>query len=149
MLGELNETQIRNILTSQVVGRIGCTDGKQPYIVPVTFTYDGEYIYEQTNEGTKLNMLRKNKNVCFEVDMMTDMRNWQSVIVYGKFEELKNKAAEKAREILFGRVFTLMTSSTVHTHEHEATGELDDSTRVRHVMYRIKIKKITSRFEKQ
>jgi uncharacterized protein len=149
MLGELNETQIRNILTSQVVGRIGCTDGKQPYIVPVTFTYDGEYIYGQTNEGTKLNMLRKNKNVCFEVDMMTDMRNWQSVIVYGSFEELKNKAAEKAREILFSRVFTLMTSSTVHTHEHEATGKVDDGTRIKHVMYRIKIKKITGRFEKQ
>jgi uncharacterized protein len=149
MLGELNETQIRNILTSQVVGRIGCTDGKQPYIVPVTFTYDGEYIYGQTNEGTKLNMLRKNKNVCFEVDVMTDMRNWQSVIVYGKFEELKNKAAEKAREILFGRVFTLMTSSTIHAHEHEATGKVDDSTRVKHVMYRIKIKKITGRFERQ
>lgn len=149
MLGELNETQIKNILTSQVVGRIGCTDGKQPYIVPVTFTYDGEYIYGQTNEGTKLNILRKNKNVCFEVDMMTDMRNWQSVIVYGSFEELKNKAAEKAREILFGRVFTLMTSSTVHAHGHGATGILDDSTRIKHVMYRIKIKKITGRFEKQ
>ncbi len=149
MLGQLNETQINNILSSQVVGRLGCTDGKQPYIVPVTFTYDGDYIYGQTNEGTKLNMLRKNKQVCFEVDVMTDMRNWQSVIVYGKFEELKNKAAEKAREILFGRVFTLMTSSTVHTHGHEETNKIDDSNRVKHVMYRIKIKKITGRFEKQ
>jgi uncharacterized protein len=149
MLGELNEMQIQNILTSQVVGRIGCTDGKQPYIVPVTFTYDGEYIYGQTNEGTKLNMLRKNKNVCFEVDVMTDMRNWQSIIVYGKFEELKNKAAEKAREILFGRVFTLMTSSTIHAHEHEAAAKVDDSNRLKHVMYRIKIKKITGRFERQ
>ncbi len=149
MIGELNQTQINNILSSQVVGRLGCTDGKQPYIVPVTFTYDGDYIYGQTNEGTKLNMLRKNKNVCFEVEVMTDMRNWQSVIVLGKFEELKNKAAEKAREILFGRVFTLMTSSTVHTHEHETTSEIDDSNRVKHVMYRIKIKKITGRFEKQ
>ncbi len=149
MLGELNETQIRNVLTSQVVGRIGCTDGKQPYIVPVTFTYDGQYIYGQTNEGTKLKMLRKNKNVCFEVDTMTDMRNWQSVIVYGKFEELKNKTAEKAREILFGRVFTLMTSSTVHAHEHEISSKVDDNNRIKHVMYRIKIKKVTGRFERQ
>ena len=90
MLGQLNDTQIRNILSSQAVGRLACTDGKQPYIVPVTYTYDGKYIYGQTNEGTKLKMLRKNPKVCFEVDMMTDMRNWQSVIVYGKFEELKN-----------------------------------------------------------
>jgi len=94
MLGTLNETQINNVLSSQVIGRLACTDGKQPYIVPVTYTYDGSYIYGQTNEGMKLNILRKNSNVCFEVDMMTDMRNWQSVIVLGKFEELKNKEAE-------------------------------------------------------
>lgn len=80
---------------------------------------------------------------------MTDMRNWQSVNVYGKFEELKNEQAKKARDILFGRVFSLMTSSTIHAHEHEVTEKLDDSNRVKYVMYRIKIKKVTGRFEKQ
>jgi len=149
MLGELNEVQINNVLSSQALGRLACTDGQQPYIVPVTYTYDGEYIYGQTNEGTKLKMLRKNPNVCFEVDMMTDMRNWQSVVVYGKFEELKNKEAEKAKEIFFNRVFPLMTSSTVHTYGHEVTAKVDDSARIKHVMYRIKIKKVSGRFEKQ
>ena len=149
MLGQLNDAQIRNILSSQAVGRLACTDGKKPYIVPVTYTYNGKYIYGQTNEGTKLKMLRKNPNVCFEVDMMMDMRNWQSVIIYGKFEELKNEQAKKARDILFGRVFSLMTSSTIHAHEHEVTEELDDSNRVKFVMYRIKIRKVTGRFEKQ
>ena len=149
MLGHLNEMQIDNLLTSQVLGRLGCTDGKQPYVVPVTYTFDGEYIYGQSNEGMKLKILRKNPNVCFEVDMMTDMRNWKSVIVYGKFVELKNKAAEKAREILFGNVFPLMTSSTIHSFGHGITDKVDDSTRVKYVMYRIKILKVTGRFEKQ
>jgi uncharacterized protein len=94
-------------------------------------------------------MLRKNPNVCFEVDTMINMRNWQSVIVYGKFEELDNKEAEKARDILFDRVFPLMTSSTVHSFGHEVTGKVDDSTRIKSVMYRIKIQKMTGRFEKQ
>jgi nitroimidazol reductase NimA-like FMN-containing flavoprotein (pyridoxamine 5'-phosphate oxidase superfamily) len=149
MLGQLNEMQIDNLLSSQVLGRLACTDGKQPYVVPVTYTFDGEYIYGQSNEGTKLKILRKNPNVCFEVDIMTDMRNWQSVIVYGIFEELKDKAAEKAREILFGNVFPLMTSSTIHSFGHEINGKVDDSTRVKYVMYRIKVKKVTGRFEKQ
>jgi uncharacterized protein len=149
MFGELNDTQINSILSSQVVGRLACTNGKQPYIVPVTYTYDGKYIYGQTNVGTKLRILRKNPNVCFEVDMMTDMRNWKSVVVYGKFEELKDAEAGKARDILFGRVFPLMTSSTIHSFGHEVTGKVDDSTRIKYVMYRIKIKKITGRFEKQ
>jgi nitroimidazol reductase NimA-like FMN-containing flavoprotein (pyridoxamine 5'-phosphate oxidase superfamily) len=100
MLGQLNNTQINNILSSQALGRLACADGKQPYVVPVTYAYDGEYIYGQSNEGLKLEILRKNPKVCFEVDLMIDMRNWKSVIVYGKFEELKEKEAEKAREIL-------------------------------------------------
>jgi uncharacterized protein len=149
MIGQLSEQQINNILSSQVIGRLACTDGKQPYIVPVTYAYDGEYIYGQSNEGTKLDILRKNPLVCFEIDIMTDMRNWQSVIISGKFEELKKKEAASAREILFNRVFPLMTSSTIHAHEHEVTETVDDSSRVKHVMYRIKIKKMTGRFEKQ
>lgn len=149
MLGELTNIQIQNILTSQVIGRIGCTDGMQPYIVPVTFTYDGKYIYGQSNEGKKIKILRKNPKVCFEVDVMTDMRNWQSVLIYGVFEELRNKKAIDAREILFNHVFPLKTSSTIHAHEHEVTGEIIDKTRVKYVMYRIKIKKISGRFEKQ
>jgi nitroimidazol reductase NimA-like FMN-containing flavoprotein (pyridoxamine 5'-phosphate oxidase superfamily) len=149
MLGELNETEIRNVLTSQVVGRLACTDGKRPYVVPVTYTFDGDVIYGQTNIGKKLKILRRNPNVCFEVDMMTDMANWQSVLVFGKFEELKHEEARKAREILFNRVFSLMTSSTIHPHEHKVTGKPDDSTRIKRIMYRIKIKRITGRFEKK
>ena len=149
MVGVLDIAQINNILSSQAVGRLACTDGVQPYIVPLTYCYDGKYIYGQTNEGTKLKMLRQNPNVCFETEILTDMRNWQSVIVYGKFEELQGEEANKARETLFGHVFPLLTSSTVHAHEHEVTGELDDSSRVKYVMYRIKIRKMTGRFEKE
>jgi uncharacterized protein len=147
MLGQLTETQIQNVLSSQVIGRLGCCSRKQPYIVPVTYAYDGKYIYGQTNEGTKLDILRKNPKVCFEVETMTDMRNWKSVVIFGKFEELKNKEATAAKEILFSKVYLLQTSSTVHAHEHEVTSSIDDSTRVKHVMYRISIDKITGRFE--
>ncbi len=147
MLGELNKNQIENILSSQVMGRLACTDGKQPYIVTVTYTYDGEYIYGQTNEGKKLTILRKNPNVCFEVSVMTDMANWQSVLVFGEFEELSEKEAVKARDILFNRVFSLMTSSTIHGNGHKEAGEIDDSNRVKLIMYRIKAENVTGRFE--
>src|SRR5665213_667913 len=147
MLGELTSIQIINVLSSQAMGRLACTDGKHPYVVPVTYAYDGKYIYGQANEGTKLKILRKNPHVCFEVDMMTDMANWQCVLVFGEFEELKSEEAKKARDFLFSRVFTLMTSSTIHAHEHQVTEELDDSNRVKHIMYRIKIGKTSGRFE--
>ena len=149
MLGSLNEQQINNLLSSQVVGRLACTDSVQPYLVPVTYAFDGNYIYGQTNEGMKLGLLRNNPNVCFEVDTMTNMANWQSVIVRGTFEELKDCEADNARAILKNRVFPMMTSATIDGEQHEVETELDDSNRLKRVMYRISIAEKTGRFEKR
>jgi nitroimidazol reductase NimA-like FMN-containing flavoprotein (pyridoxamine 5'-phosphate oxidase superfamily) len=149
MLGNLNDIQINNILSSQVLGKMACTDGLQPYIVPVTYAYDGKHIYGQTNEGTKLEILRKNRNVCFAVDIMLNMRNWQSVLVFGEFEELDTEQANSARELLFNRIFPLTTSSTVQHEGHEETYIPEDVTRIKNIMYRINITKTTGRFEKE
>jgi len=147
MLGILNTDQINNLLSSQVIGRIGCTDGKNVYIVPVTYTYDGKYIYGQTNSGKKLEMIRKNPNVCFEVDQMTDMKNWQSVVINGIFQELSAEEATKAKEILYNRIYTLETSSTIHSFGHEVSSPKHPKV-IRPIMYRILITEITGRFEK-
>lgn len=149
MLGTLTENQINNLLSSQVVGRLACSNNDRPYIVPVAYVFDGHYIYGQSNEGMKLGMLRQNPNVCFEVDCMTDMANWQSVVVKGTFQELKGKTAEKARAALFNGIMHLMTNAAVHKHEHESTVEIDDSNRVKSVMYRIKPKVKSGRFERR
>ena len=45
MLGQLNELQMNNLLASQVVGRLACTDSIQPSIVPFTYAFDGAAIY--------------------------------------------------------------------------------------------------------
>ncbi len=147
--GELSRENIDKLLHGQAYGRLAGADGAQPYIVPVTFAYDGKYIYGQTNEGTKLDILRKNPKVCFETDVMTGMHDWQGVVIQGEFEELKGKEAEKAREILFNKVFPLMTNNMIHSFEHEVTTELDDSARIKTTMYRIVIKSISGRYQKQ
>lgn len=151
MLGILNQDQINNVLLSQVMGRLACTDGKSPYIIPVTYIFEGEYLYGQSNEGTKLEIMRKNPNVCVEVDIMANMQNWQCVLVFGTFEELKGDLSEQAREKLYSRIFTLMTSSTVHKFEHgdDAVVGIDESDKVKQIMYRIKIDTVTGRFEKE
>ncbi len=149
MLGELNDMQIDHLLLSQFVGRIGCTDGEKPYIVPVTYVYDGKYIIGQTGEGLKLNIMRKNPNVCFEVDSMTNMANWQSAVLFGTFEELKEEEAAGAREYMFNHMWPLLTSATIHPHEHEASiSSVDDTNRVKPIMYRIRVNEKTGRFEK-
>lgn len=149
MIGKLNTNQVNNLLCSQSIGRLACTDGEQPYIVPISFTYDGVYIYGQTNMGKKLEMIRKNPNVCFEVDQMMDMRNWQSVVIYGEFEELKNKEAAAGRDILFEKEFSLLTNTSIHAHEHEVTSVLYEDVRIKGILFRIKIKKVSGRYQNE
>ena len=149
MLGKLNDAEIDNLLLSQSVGRIGYTNGKKPLITPVTYVYDGKKIIGQTKEGMKMDIIRKNPQVCFEVDVMSNMDNWKSVLVSGVFRELSGEKADKARDYLFSHVLTLMTCSAVHKHQHETACKVEDNNRIKPIMYQIEIKEKTGRFERQ
>jgi nitroimidazol reductase NimA-like FMN-containing flavoprotein (pyridoxamine 5'-phosphate oxidase superfamily) len=151
MTGELNETQINNILCSQAVGRIACCDGKHPYIVPVTYSYDGEHIFAQSYEGRKMEMMRKNPNVCFQVDISTDIFNWQSVLIFGQFEEIDEDEIPETRESHFSKIMPLMTGSRIHEHEHSERSDntLSDTSRIKPIMFRININEKMGRFEKR
>jgi hypothetical protein len=57
------------VIRSAQVLRLGLVDGMEPYIVPLSFGYDGESLYFHcAPEGRKLDVIRKNDHVCFEVD---------------------------------------------------------------------------------
>jgi len=101
--GELTADQIDALLHDRLVGRLGCHDGGRPYIVPVAYTYDGECIYCYSADGRKLRTMRHNPIVCFEVDAIEDPAQWQSVIAYGRFEQLDGDEAVAALELLSKR----------------------------------------------
>ena len=151
MLGELNQAQIEQVLWSEEIGRIGCHADGQTYVVPITYVYDGESIYAHSADGMKLRMMRKNPNVCFEVDDMENMANWRSVIAWGKFEELTGDEATHAMQLLVNRLIPLMTSETVaSTQITESTGSPSADTAGRSVsVYRIRLTEKTGRFEKR
>ena len=84
MLGILSPSKIEEVLKTQLVGRIGGSWNGETYIIPISYAYDGNYIYCHTTEGKKTAIMRKNARVCFQVDEMKDMANWKSVIVQGR-----------------------------------------------------------------
>ena len=145
MYHALNKEQADSLLLGQVMGRLACTDGNLPYIFPVTYCYDGKFIYGQTNNGSKLQIMRKHPQVCFEVDSVLDMNHWQSVIVTGTFEELKEEDIKAAQEILYNRVFQLMTSNRIHSHQHAVSSNPDETNRIKDVSYIINREKRTGR----
>ena len=112
MLGELTSEEIDEVLHSEAVGRIGCYAFGRPYVVPVTYAYDGAAVYAHSREGLKLRMMRNNPNVCFEVDSVDGCSTWKSVIALGTFSELEAREAESAMEILRRRFAPLVPSAT-------------------------------------
>lgn len=68
MLGQLTGEQIEHVLQSQITGRIGCCAGDDMYVVPVTYVYHQGHIYAHSKEGRKIQIMRRNPKVCFQVD---------------------------------------------------------------------------------
>lgn len=149
MLGDLTANQIETVLHREVVGRIGCHANSTTYIVPMTYAYDGQFVYGHTREGMKIDMMRKNPKVCFEVDVMDNMSNWRSVIAWGTFEELKTpEEREKGMQQLIDRVMPLLTGETTVSHSM-TNGHGKYIEAIKGVVYRIKLTKKTGRYEKK
>jgi uncharacterized protein len=148
MFGILASQEIEEVLKTGLVGRIGCHANDETYIVPISYGYDGNYIYCHTHEGKKTEFMRRNPKICFEVDMFNDMANWKSVILQGTFEELTNKEERVlALQTLLSRYLPLSSSATTHL------GELwpfypEDVDEITGTVFRISIADKTGRFER-
>ena len=150
MLRELNDIQIENLLKEELIGRIGCHSAETMYVVPVNYVYDGTNIYCHSAKGMKIDMMRENPQVCFEVDKIKDITNWESVIAWGKFEEITD-IGEKQQVLqkLVDRITPYIMDDSV-TREHGFVDEESDvGTTIELIIYKIVVARKTGRFEKR
>jgi len=149
MIGKLTHEQIEKVLTENILGRIGCNDGKKVYVVPINYVYDGKFIIGHSMEGMKINMMRNNPGVCFEVDEMKSLTNWKSVITWGEYQEL---TAERDRYY----AMKLFVEKMMHTKigEQAISPEINEKgvhtffkENIKPIIYRIVIIEKTGRFE--
>jgi nitroimidazol reductase NimA-like FMN-containing flavoprotein (pyridoxamine 5'-phosphate oxidase superfamily) len=154
MIGDLSERQIDHLLRTEVVGRIGCQEGGRIYVVPISYVYHEGDLYGHSGLGMKIEMMRQNPQVCFEVDHVNDLANWQSVIVWGTYEELEGEEAEKAMHLLVGRLTPLISEEGGHLphpwNDHGGSTEHILHRASRHgVVFRIRITEKTGRYEQR
>lgn len=148
MIEALTQAQIGHVLRSQLIGRIACCDGEKIYVVPITYVFDGKYIYAHSKEGQKIEIMRKHPQVCFEVDSIDNPTNWRCVMVHGKFHELKDKEdQEKALLILKERLMPFRLSETMKPKGLDHGRKIVEKEK-RPVVYRIQIVSMTGRYEK-
>jgi nitroimidazol reductase NimA-like FMN-containing flavoprotein (pyridoxamine 5'-phosphate oxidase superfamily) len=89
---EMTKEETEQFLTCARVGRLGlCVQG-MPHIVPVGYGYaKGEIFFHTCSEGFKMQALRENPTVCFEVDeALSDASMYKSVVAFGKANILKD-----------------------------------------------------------
>lgn len=148
MLGKLNDFQIDRVLLSQTVAHLGCYAAGKVYVVPFTYVYEDNYLYAFTIEGRKIEMMRENPEVCIEIDQIEDRAHWQSVILWGTFEEMRGGEAEQAILRLNIRLHPLRVSETLRPFHSMDKMYAPPYSSEKTVAFRIKIKEKTGRFER-
>lgn len=142
MLGDLNKKEIIDLLERQVVGRLGCHANNETYIVPLNFVYQNNAIYAHSGAGKKVDMMRINSKVCFQVDEIHDAFRWKSAIVWGTFEELQDEERQQALQGIIIRIMQLRDKPTLEP-SHAIPAEFQDNL----IVYKINITEATGRFE--
>jgi uncharacterized protein len=109
------KSEIEAVIHKAIICRVGLSDDNIPYIVPCCFGYQDNAIYVHGSlEGMKINILRKNQNVCFEFDINTEIienenacewgMKYQSVIGFGRAVFLKGlEDKRKALDIIMNQ----------------------------------------------
>ena len=88
---------IDEILSGSDICRLGMNDGGRPYILPFNYGYRENCIYiHSAPEGKKIELLRKNSHVCFEIESRAEIirkdipcdwsESYRSVIGYANVE---------------------------------------------------------------
>lgn len=145
MFGTLNERQIDQLLQTAYVAHLGCAADGRLYVVPISYVYDGASVYIHSVDGLKMELMRRNPQVCLQMEQIDNLANWRSVIVWGEFTELQGTEAEQAMQILADRLMPLVASETsMSPHGQHAT-----SAGLHGHVYRIHLTERTGRFEKR
>lgn len=69
-----DKAEIERIIQNALVCRVALSDGDSPYVFPVCFGFkDGTIYFHSAQEGKKIEILKKNNKVCFEMDIDTKL----------------------------------------------------------------------------
>jgi hypothetical protein len=98
--------EAKEIIKKALVCRLAVCEDSNPYIIPVCFGYKNGFLYiHSAPEGKKIEILKKNKKVCFEIDIIEDIVSsdlacewdikYESVIGFGEAFFIENLEEKK------------------------------------------------------
>jgi uncharacterized protein len=97
---DLTKEQCEQVLLSQRYGHLGCWDGHEPYVIPITYVYEDGSMYGNLREGKKVDIMRAFPRVCVQVEDVKSRADWKSVICWGNFEEITDEKSIQRIKLL-------------------------------------------------
>ncbi len=135
MMRALLEKDARELLSTCRVGRLGCVDNGEPYVVPINYVFEDGSVYSHSLPGRKIEVLRANPRACLQVDEIENDFVWRSVIAYGNFEEIR--VPSDRRSILSKLLARFPLLTPVESQMAQDAGAPDS------VVFRIRIDRLT------
>jgi Predicted flavin-nucleotide-binding protein len=149
MLGTLSNTQIEHVLHRNLYGRLGYLSDGRIHIVPIAFAYRNNRIYAQSKVGQKIESMRLNPKVSFQVDEIDNMANWRSVLCWGTYVEITDPEEQEAVfSELQDRLAPVVTSESTRKPPKNSDPPFIVKKKLRPVVFAIEIAEHTGRFEK-
>ncbi|HEX8129658.1 MAG TPA: pyridoxamine 5'-phosphate oxidase family protein, partial [Pyrinomonadaceae bacterium] len=106
---EMSRGEMLALLLRCGYGHLGCSRDNHPYVVPMHYAFDSDFLYFFTTDGTKTEFMAANREVCFQVEEVTDARRWRSVMVIGRAEQITGgEEMERAMQLITERNPTLV-----------------------------------------
>ena len=96
MIGLMSADEVEAMLRRHHVGRLACSANDRPYVVPITYAYDGGCVYAYSTLWRKIEVMREQPLVCFEVDEIDGPASWRCVVTEGIYEELTDERRHRA-----------------------------------------------------
>lgn len=139
MITPLSREEAIGLLSESRIGRLGVVYQGGPYVVPVNYVLDGDYVYIHSLPGRKLLALRENPRACLQVDKIIDEYHWGSAIAFGTYAEVSD-AVERSRAVR--KLLTMFPQLT----PVESVPVHDGQSSV--ILFRIQIEEVTGVGEK-
>ncbi|MCP4347165.1 MAG: pyridoxamine 5'-phosphate oxidase family protein [Desulfobacterales bacterium] len=140
--------EIESIIEKSLVCRLAMANEGFPYIVPMCFGYEDNSLYfHSASKGKKLDILRKNSNVCFEFDTGCETKpaekackwdmKYKSIVGFGKASFIDDHESKRRAMDIIMRQYSddayeysesaLKSTVVVKVEISSMTGKKDDS----------------------
>ncbi|MBU3713725.1 MAG: hypothetical protein FGM46_02115 [Ferruginibacter sp.] len=142
MIHLLSKEECIHLLKENNYGHLGCNDGFNTYIYPTGYVYEENSIVCQSLQGSKIEIMRKNNRVCFQVETFNEKKEKNTVTLLGNYIEVTDIA--QRYQILSNFIKKMIEIKT----SQDLSVLMKKSTAIRPIIYRILVDEIIGNTEK-